>query len=139
MSGAIIAATSGATAATVAAAAAARQRQEEEDMTKYNAEDLDGWEFKILRSATGRFKNYQKLQQICREEARAGWEMVEKFDDNRVRFKRRIERRSGDQGLPTNPYRTSVGMQGGAMAAILAGVVFVIAGLGLLIAFAVQR
>ena len=139
MSGAIIAATSGATAATVAAAAAARQREEEEDMTKYNAEDLGGWEFKIMRSALGRFKNYQRLQQVCQEEARAGWEMVEKFDDYRVRFKRRTDRRTGDRGLPTDPYRTSIGMQGGAMAAIIVGVVFVIAGLGLLIAFAVQR
>jgi hypothetical protein len=139
MSGAIVAATSGATAATVAAAAAARMRQEEENMTKYSAEDLDGWEFKIMRSAMGRFKNYQQLQQICQEEARAGWELVEKFDDHRVRFKRRTDRRSADRGLPIDPYRTNVGIQGGGLAAIIVGVTFVLTGLGILIAFAVQR
>ena len=108
-------------------------------MTKYSAEDLDGWEFKIMRSALGRFKSYHNLQQICQEEARAGWEMVEKFDDYRVRFKRRTDRRSGDRGLTTDPYRTSVGIQGGGLAAIIVGVTLAIAGLGLLIAFAVQR
>jgi hypothetical protein len=138
MSGAIVAATSGAAAAT-AAAAAARMRQEEENMTKYSAEDLDGWEFKIMRSAMGQFKNYQRLQQVCQEEARAGWELVEKFDDHRVRFKRRTDRRSGDRGLTTDPYRTNVGIQGGGLAAIIVGVTFVLTGLGILIAFAVQR
>jgi len=41
-----------------AMAAAARRRQEEEEkMTNYNKEDLEGWEFKIVRSNIGRFRN----------------------------------------------------------------------------------
>ncbi len=65
------------TVAALAAARAARDRQEEEDMTGYNKDDLDGWEFKIVRSNMGKFKDYQKVQTLCREEAKAGWEMLE--------------------------------------------------------------
>ena len=40
-----------------AMAEAAKLRKEEEDMAGYSREDLDGWEFKIMRSDFGRFKN----------------------------------------------------------------------------------
>jgi hypothetical protein len=57
-------------ATTVAAtAAAAKAREEEEDLTKYSPNDLEGWEFKIVRSNFGRFSNYQHVQQLCQEEA----------------------------------------------------------------------
>ena len=69
-----------------AAAAAAKASKEEEEMTKYRSDDLDGWEFKIMRSTWGHFGNREKFQKICEEEVAAGWEMVEKFDDHRVRF-----------------------------------------------------
>ncbi len=99
------------TAAVAAAAAATRRmRQEEEDMTGYSKDDLDGWEFKIVRANTRKFKDYKAVQQICDEEAKAGWEMVEKFDDTRIRFKRSVEKRSGDRHLEVDPYRTRVGM-----------------------------
>ncbi len=97
-----------------AAAAAARARKEEEEMTKYNSDDLEGWEFKIMRSTWGHFGKREKFQKICDEEAVAGWEMVEKFDNYRVRFKRRIERRSNDRHMQTDPYRTSPGSGGSA-------------------------
>ena len=103
-----------------AMAAAARRRQEEEEkMTNYNKEDLEGWEFKIVRSNIGQFRNYKRVQEVCAEEAKAGWELVEKFDDNRIRFKRRIEKRSNDQFLNTDPYRTTVGLKDGAIAGII--------------------
>ncbi len=99
------------TAAVAAAAAATRRmRQEEEDMTGYSKDDLDGWEFKIVRANTRKFRDYKAVQQICDEEAKAGWEMVEKFDDARIRFKRNVEKRSGDRHLEVDPYRTRVGM-----------------------------
>ena len=70
-------------------------------MTQYGGEDLDGWEFKIVRSATSKFKSPDYVRRLCEEEARAGWEMVEKFDDHRIRFKRRVERRAEDAHLGT--------------------------------------
>jgi hypothetical protein len=105
-------ATAGATAAAAAAAAAAKLREEEEELTPYHSDDLDGWEFKIVRSHSSKFKTAQAVQKLCEQESHAGWEMVEKFDDSRIRFKRRADMRSRDQYLGPNsvdPYRTLVG------------------------------
>jgi hypothetical protein len=63
-----------------------------------------------VRANTRKFKDYEAVQQLCDEEAKAGWEMVEKFDDTRIRFKRSVEKRSGDRHLEVDPYRTRVGM-----------------------------
>jgi hypothetical protein len=80
---------SGGAAAAAAAAAAARRRQEEEEMTRYSENDLsEGWEFKILRSNMNAFRKPENLKKYLEEEGRAGWVLVEKFDDNRLRLKR---------------------------------------------------
>lgn len=118
-SGAIIAATSGGGAA---AAAAARRRmlEEEEKLTTYNKDDLEGWEFKIVRANTQYFKKPENLRRVIEEEARCGWEMVEKFDDQRIRFKRRIDKRKEDQyRQDIDPYRTTVGIGVGRLALII--------------------
>jgi hypothetical protein len=41
----------------------------------------EDWEFKCLRSVTGKFRNPIWLPAILEEEARAGWILVQKFDD----------------------------------------------------------
>ena len=118
----------GSTVAITAAAAAKKRREqeEEEEMTQYSSQDLDGWEFKIVRSLSGKFSNREAVQRLCSEEARAGWELVEKFDNNRIRFKRKIERRSHDQSLDFDPYRTSVGMGEGSLVIIIIGIIAVV-------------
>ena len=122
-------------AATAAARAAAeRMRQEEEEMTTYNRDDLDGWEFKIMRSNTGKFRKYEFIKTICQEESKAGWEMVEKFDDNRIRFKRRIENRSRDAQMQLDPYRTRVGVGDAALAFIIIGSIAALVGIVALLA-----
>jgi hypothetical protein len=98
------------TAGHAAAARIAQLQKEEEEMAKYGSEDLNGWEFKIVRSGSGKFRNQEAIQQLCQEEARAGWEMLEKFDDYRIRFKRKTEMRSSDTHQQINPYRTFIGM-----------------------------
>lgn len=88
-----------------------RKREEEEVKTPYTEEDLmDDWEFKIIRSACGRFERRESLDMVLREEARAGWQLVEKFDGLRVRLKRRPGAREGDSALPPghDPYRTVI-------------------------------
>ena len=101
----------------VTAAHAARQRRlrqqqdhiEEEEMTNYSVDDLENdWEFKIVRSERGAFRKPETFQRLMQEEASAGWEMVEKLDDRRVRFKRRKDNRRRDATLPQgiDPYRT---------------------------------
>src|SRR5436309_2455427 len=83
--------------AAAAAAAEARRRQEEEEMTSYSENDLsEGWEFKILRSNMNAFRKPENLKMYLEEEGRAGWILVEKFDDKRLRLKRPASARRGD-------------------------------------------
>lgn len=105
------------TAAVIAAAAAQKKRRrlmaEEEEMTRYTEKDLEeDWEFKIIRANTRAFANPATLRQVVEEEARAGWVLLEKFDDSRLRFKRR--RGAGPQvpadSSAIDPYRTHYGI-----------------------------
>ncbi len=110
-------------------------------MSGYSATDLsEGWEFKFLRSATGAFKDPARLRQALEEEARAGWVLVEKFDNQRVRLKRPASARAGDAALGIDPYRTCFGMSEGAYTAtIVVSVLGVIGVLLLIIILATQR
>jgi hypothetical protein len=107
--------------AATAAAAAERMRQEEEEMTRYTDADLkDDWEFKIVRSNTASFKNPETLRQVCEEEARAGWVLLEKFDNQRLRFKRPASARAGDSALVGyDPYRSNYGISALALVMIV--------------------
>jgi|SRR5262245_32981157 len=97
--------------AAAAAAAKRRREEEEENMTAYTAQDLsEDWEFKILRSSTAAFRNSEKLRRILEEEGRAGWILVEKFDNSRIRLKRPAKARAGDGSLPFDSYRTYIGL-----------------------------
>ena len=122
-----------------AAAAAKRGRMmladEEEDMAKYTQDDLgNDWEFKIVRSESGAFRKSEVLKKLIEEEARAGWVMLEKFDNRRVRFKRPRRARTRDTLLPpgVDAYRTRYGSPT-AQYAVLATMVIglVVVGLGL--------
>jgi hypothetical protein len=110
-----------ANATVIAAAAAAaeqrRQAEEEEEMTPYAQQELSqDWEFKIIRSTCGAFKKPEFLRQCLEEEARAGWVLVEKFDDARVRLKRPTAAKERDGKLDVDPYRTNVGASQTAVA-----------------------
>ncbi len=96
-----------------AAAARRRREQEEEEMSTYSPEDLNQYEFKIVRSLSGNLGNPKKFHQLLEEEGQSGWQLVEKLDDRRVRFKRPISAREKDAMLPegVNPYRSYFGMQ----------------------------
>lgn len=91
----------------IIAAKKRQQEEEEQKLTRYNAEDLNGWEFKIIHSTFGRFRNAEVIRQLMEEEARNGWEMVEKFDDYRIRFKRRTDKRALNSSGGVDPYRTN--------------------------------
>lgn len=100
----------------VTAGAAEKRRKmllaEEEDMTQYTQDDLrNDWEFKIVRSEAAAFRKPETLSKLIEEEAQAGWVMLEKLDDSRVRFKRPRSARARDAYLPdgVDPYRTQYG------------------------------
>ena len=111
----------------VAAAAAKRRRmleEMEEEMAQYTQDDLArDWEFKIVRSGSAAFRKPEVLKHLLEEEARAGWVMLEKFDDSRIRFKRRRRAGARDALLSPDidPYRTRYGAPS-ARYAVLAGV-----------------
>ena len=98
----------GAAAAAAAAAEEQRSKQEEEEMTLMNSDPSGKFEYKIIRSAWGAFKDPTKFRAALDEEARAGWELLEKLDESRARLRRSIDCRNGDAGLGQDPYRTDV-------------------------------
>jgi hypothetical protein len=91
-------------------------------MTVYSPEELAaGFEFKILRSATGRFKDGAFQRQCLEEEARFGWTLVEKFDNDRIRLKRPAAAKTSDASAG-DPYRIAVGMTQGQLGLTIAGI-----------------
>jgi len=116
--------------------------QEEEEMTKYTSEDLDqDWEFKIVRGFYPVFRKPKVFQTLLEEESLAGWEMVEKLDDRRVRFKRRKDARRRDATLPpgVDPYRTQYGTNTNAIG-IAVGLILLLLFAGLFLAiFIIER
>lgn len=72
---------------------------------------LMGWEFKIVRANRDLFRDPVVFQRLCQEESEAGWIMLEKLDDRRVRFKRPIAMRDVIKAefLNHDPYRCHYG------------------------------
>lgn len=122
-----------------------QDEEEEELLTQYQSKEdafvqangssqqskdprLMGWEFKIVRANRNLFGDPAVLQCLCKEEAEAGWIMLEKLDDRRVRFKRPIALREviKSEFLNYDPYRCHYGSSWqplnwlGAIAAIVA-------------------
>ncbi len=108
-------------------------------MTSYTSEELaSGWEFKIVRSATGGFKRTEFLQHVLEEEKHAGWTLVEKFDNSRVRLKRPASARAGDGSAGIDAYRSHVGISDLALGlrigvAILVGLALILGTIALLV------
>lgn len=118
----------GATAAAAAAAEARRRMMEEEEqMTEYSNDELQNdWEFKIVRANSNVFGKQEEFQKLVNEEKQAGWILLEKLDDSRIRFKRRRGAQANDTQLLSrgiDPYRTHYGMSPGAFGAL---VVFIV-------------
>lgn len=96
----------------LAAEAAQRAMFKEEEMTNYGDDALSGeWEFKIVRARFGQFRKREEFEALLSQENEFGWVLLEKLDDNRVRFKRHIKERSRDRisGSERDPYRTLYG------------------------------
>ena len=66
-------------------------------------------EYKIVQSTTPHFANPQNLAHVLGEEAQAGWALVEKFDNYKIRLQREISHRSSDSSRSIDPYRVQVG------------------------------
>ncbi len=109
----------------------------------YTQDDLNSdWEFKIVRSDTAAFHKPEVLNRLLEEEAQAGWVMLEKLDDSRIRFKRPRSARAQDAYLPADvdTYRTQYGIPS-TRYAVVAGVLgaVVLLALGVLVLLLVTR
>jgi len=139
--GAIAATTVPTGVATAAAEAERRRKWEEEVLTAYSQSELNqDWEFKILHSARGAFKDPQWLREVLDEEARAGWVLVEKFDNSRVRLKRSPDARHNDSHLGVDPWRSYVGPTSNQRDAKIAMLVvgLLLAGVGVFLAVLIR-
>jgi hypothetical protein len=91
-----------------------REEVEEENLTRYetnaSSDQHKGWEFKILRTNSGGFRSRKVLNNVCAEEAQAGWILLEKLDDHRLRFRRPISARDRDQQCKIDAYRSHYGL-----------------------------
>ncbi|MBN1564544.1 MAG: hypothetical protein JXA10_11935 [Anaerolineae bacterium] len=68
----------------------------------------NNWEYKIVRARNNEFRYRHHLDALLQQEALAGWEIVEKYNDSQIRFKRPRSARTWDGDLPPHidPYRT---------------------------------
>ena len=86
---------------------------EEEEMTRYTREELqDDWEFKIVRSWRGDFRDPEVMKWLLEEENKFGWVMLEKLDDSRIRLKRPKSASDRDHryiAQGEDPYKTTYG------------------------------
>ena len=67
-------------------------------------------EFKTMQAQTPLFADSKKMQEILAAEAKAGWDLLEKEDNYRIKLQRDISNRDGDKSLDFDAYRTNVGV-----------------------------
>lgn len=67
-------------------------------------------EYKIIQAQTPLFADTKKMQEVLASEAEAGWDLLEKEDNYRIKLQRDIANRSNDGNLTIDPYRTTVGV-----------------------------
>lgn len=105
-----------------------------------NTDSSGEFEYKIIRSVTNAFRTPAFFQQTLHEEAQAGWQLVEKLDDGRVRLRRSVEWRIKDAHLTQDPYRTRVGMGEMKLVFVILGSIFgTLITIGLVVFFLVKR
>jgi hypothetical protein len=86
------------------------RKTSDDELTGYTSDEIqDAIEFKILHSATGAFRNPDVLRRAQEEEGKAGWILLEKLDDNRLRFKRPVSARANDRFVNFDAYRSNYG------------------------------
>lgn len=67
-------------------------------------------EYKTVQAQTPLFADTNKMQEILAEEAKAGWDLLEKEDNYRIKLQRDIDNRNADGNLEIDAYRSTVGV-----------------------------
>ena len=87
-------------------------------------------EYKVVQATTPFFAKSQNIAAVMAEEEKAGWRLLEKCDNYKLRLQRDISHRANDANLSVDTYRTQVGINNagvyGITTAATLGVVYVI-------------
>lgn len=87
-------------------------------------------EYKILQSQTPLFASTAKMHEAMEQESKAGWTLLEKEDNYRIKLQRNTSNRDNDKNLDFDAYRSTVGVSSvvtyGMTAVMTLGVVSVI-------------
>lgn len=67
-------------------------------------------EYKVIQATTPHFAKSQNISAVMSEEEKAGWRLLEKCDNYKLRLQRDISHRANDKNLGIDPYRTQVGI-----------------------------
>jgi len=104
------------------AAAEIQRQHEEEEHSRSQTSRSEGLEYKILRATIPSFGKSENLQKALDEEAKNGWELLEKFDNYRIRLVRKVGEQHPNSGI--DPYRAFFGMSQGWFVAVILIAVF---------------
>src|SRR5690606_3842772 len=66
-------------------------------------------EYNMVQSNTAHFANPENPGRVPKEEAEAGWALIEKLDNYKIRLQRDISHRTNDANRTMDPYRVQVG------------------------------
>ena len=67
-------------------------------------------EYKTIQAQTPLFADSKKMHAMLEEEAKAGWQLLWKEDNYKIKLQREILHRENDKTLDFDAYRTSVGV-----------------------------
>lgn len=67
-------------------------------------------EYKILQSQTPLFASTAKMHEALELESKAGWTLLEKEDNYRIKLQRNTSSRDNDKNLDFDAYRSTVGV-----------------------------
>ena len=87
-------------------------------------------EYKVIQAQTPLFSDTQKMHEVLDQEAKAGWRLLEKEDNYKIRLQRDVSNRENDKNLDIDAYRSTVGVSSvvtyGATAAVTIAIVSLI-------------
>ncbi|NKB33376.1 MAG: hypothetical protein GKR91_09785 [Pseudomonadales bacterium] len=87
-------------------------------------------EYKVIQSQTPLFAETAKMHEVLQQESKAGWRLLEKEDNYRIKLQRDISHRENDKNLDVDAYRSTVGISSvvtyGATAVLTLAIVSII-------------
>lgn len=87
-------------------------------------------EYKVMQAQTPLFSDTKKMHEVLDQEAKAGWRLLEKEDNYKIRLQRDISNRENDKNLDIDAYRSTVGVSSvvtyGATAMVTIAIVSII-------------